>query len=76
MTPTEPMKTYVGIAKSERRLAHSAEVHEDDEDDQKSFSLTSALQQARSFSYSIEENKEENDLTPIISQFVQSIHKH
>ncbi|MFI5130800.1 MAG: glycosyltransferase [Chitinophagales bacterium] len=43
---------------------------------QKSFNLSLALQQAKSFSYSIEEDKGESDLTPIISQFVQSIHKH
>jgi len=43
---------------------------------QKSFSLSSALQRAKSFAYDIESDIRENRLTPIISMLVQSLSKH
>jgi uncharacterized protein (TIGR00661 family) len=43
---------------------------------QNTFSLSSALQSARSFSYTITGTEKENNLQHVVSQFVQSLQKH
>jgi uncharacterized protein (TIGR00661 family) len=43
---------------------------------QKSFSLVSALQSAKSFSYTLSSMKEENNLPQVIAQFIRSLRAH
>jgi len=42
---------------------------------QQSFSLASALQQAASFDYNVENTDDDNQLSPVVSQFVQTLRK-
>jgi hypothetical protein len=67
-TPGQTEQEYLGRYLQEKKMALHIK--------QSSFSLSLALQLAKSFQYNIESHKEENRLTPVISQFIRSLSKH
>jgi hypothetical protein len=66
-TPGQPEQEYLAKYLQEKKIAPGVT--------QKSFSLSSALQQAKSFPYTKAGSKDENYLSKIISQFVLSLQK-
>ena len=66
-TPGQTEQQYLARYLHEKKMALSIP--------QNSFSLSDALQQARSFRYTIENSKEESHLGPVISLFIRSLRK-
>jgi len=67
-TPGQTEQEYLSKYLREKKMALDIS--------QKTFSLTSALQQARSFSYNMAGKQDETHLPQIIAQFIQSLQKN
>ncbi len=67
-TPGQTEQEYLARYLQEKKMAIYVS--------QRSFSLSSALQQAKAFSYNVGGETKENRLTPVISSFLQSLSKH
>jgi len=66
-TPGQTEQEYLGRYLQSKKMALNIA--------QQSFSLASALQQAASFDYNVENTDDDNQLTPVVSQFVQTLRK-